>query len=296
MALLRFFFGLFFFLFFPVQIYAQTQNGISVSPAYQEVELKSEQAQVEFSYTNLSDETLQLSFRAIDLKPEDNGQLNLFRNLQGIYPYHLANYLSLSSDSLTLEPKSSQKISVRVNNREDLSPGGHYGAILSSLVPLTDEVKNIQAAVSPVVIVRKTSGEIKDFRLQDLKIDSASIVKFPQSVLLQFENIGNVHLQPRGLVTITDIFGQTVLQVPINEESSYLFPDTKREFRVKLQKTSTYWPIMKYWVTAQGSDMEETVYFDKNQVFIYIQPLVILVLLGFLAILAIIIKRHRNKI
>jgi hypothetical protein len=67
---------------------------------------------------------------------------------------------------------------------------------------------------------------------------SHSLFRLPSSVSLKFQNTGNTHVVPRGLVTITNPSGQLVSKGIVNQDSNIQLPQTSRIFDVTMQSIS----------------------------------------------------------
>jgi hypothetical protein len=62
-----------------------------------------------------------------------------------------------------------------------------------------------------------------------------SLLSLPHSVDLNFQNVGNTHLVPRGIVKVFDPSGKTVSQGTINESSSIILPQARRLYTTPLR-------------------------------------------------------------
>jgi hypothetical protein len=56
------------------------------------------------------------------------------------------------------------------------------------------------------------------------------------AVTLRFENSGNVHVVPRGILTLTDPIGRTVGRGILNESSSMILPESQRFYKTELRR------------------------------------------------------------
>ena len=72
----------------------------------------------------------------------------------------------------------------------------------------------------------KESAVIKSFTSDKQSYDSASAVKFSTTLT----NNGNVHVQPKGVITIKNIFGGQVATADVNQLSANILPGSDRIF------------------------------------------------------------------
>lgn len=146
--------------------------------------------------------------------------------------YSLAKWISISKEPITLEPGVSAARNFVITVPSDAEPGGHYGTILFSTSKPSVEPSNISLAnkVGSLILVRvagdaKESAKITSFTTDKDTYEEA-VVKFTTTV----ENTGNVHVQPKGVIEVKNIFGGTVAGLDINQLSGNVLPGSSRIF------------------------------------------------------------------
>lgn len=159
-----------------------------------------------------------------------------------IAKYGLAKWLILDSSVKRLAPGASTTISASVDNRSDLSPGGHYAAIVltsvdSSGQPADTAKVSLQKNIASLIFANKQGGEIYKLRLTNVK-DNHSLFNFPDEVTLRFKNGGNTHLVPRGIVSVT-AGDKLISKGIINESSAMVLPESTRQYTVNLRQLSS---------------------------------------------------------
>ena len=148
----------------------------------------------------------------------------------------LSNWISLLPGPYVIDPEQSLSISFRIEVPKDAPPGGHYAAVLVSTEPPSIEpgvsaVRTSQVVTS-LLFARIAgdvveSGTIREFRAVD------SFVQEPSTEFsLRFENKGNVHLQPKGNIIISNMWGKERGVIPVNYQTHYgnILPKSIREF------------------------------------------------------------------
>jgi len=226
-----------------------TPGGISLEPFLKQISIAPTDVDQTFEL-KLTNRTTGL--QELDLKTQDFGSLNdtggiLLEGSPTSYTekYGLASWLSLETDTVVLQPGETRSVEVTVNNRPDLRPGGHYGAIAATVNSLTDQSGNrvvINQELLSLVFVDKTGGEHYDLKLNSAE-NNGNWFHYPTTVKLRFQNPGNVHVIPRGLVKLKSPSGTVVAQGIINSESAYVLPETFREIYVPLTKTGSALPL-----------------------------------------------------
>ena len=121
---------------------ANALSGITLSPFLQSINLSSNDATKTFNL-NLTNNTS--STKQINLSVEDFGSLNdtggvlLEGSNSYTQKYGLASWITLGTDTVNLGPSQTASVPVSIDNRPDLSPGGHYGACLLYTSDAADE-------------------------------------------------------------------------------------------------------------------------------------------------------------
>lgn len=152
---------------------------------------------------------------------EDNGK------------YSLKKWISITKESVTIDPGKSEAFNFIISVPADAEAGGHYAGILFSTDPaaIGGTGAALKSKVGSLVLVRiagdiKEAASIKGFKADKDGYDNANKVSFDVNV----ENTGNVHVQPKGVITIKNIFGGKVASVDVNSLSANVLPGSTRIF------------------------------------------------------------------
>lgn len=143
--------------------------------------------------------------------------------------------------SLRLVPREIKTMTATINVPKDASPGGHYAVIRFTSVPPSLEGSGVSLSASIGVLVLVTvSGKITE----GINIESISVSRnskkgsFFESGPLEFseriKNTGNVHVQPKGQLSITNMFGKKLTDLNINQPPGNVLPQSIREFKQSL--------------------------------------------------------------
>lgn len=222
----------------------QNQSGIQMSPFLENINLDPSKSSISFNI-NYSNSTNKI--QELDLTTEDFGSLNNTGGilLEGSNPYTekygLTAWMSLSSNTVTLNPNSSASVQVTIKNESSLSPGGHYGAVIAKVNNFNNSsngnIVTINQQLVNLVLIDKTGGDHFNLKLTDIKNNGNWLV-LPSSVVLTFQNPGNVQVVPRGLVRLLSPTGKTLAQGIINPQSSFILPESYQDFIVNLNAVS----------------------------------------------------------
>lgn len=238
------FFGLFFGLKNQALAANQTPHGLTVSPAYQQVSLAASEPEhpLTFSLTNNTPakQTIKLSIADFNTLDETGGLFFVGANPTQLQKkYGLASWVSLPEATVAVDPGQTVSVKAVILNQASLNPGGHYGALMLSLVTENGVSKTnavgFQPIASALLFVNKIGGDIHSLSLD--KVDKPkSIFALPSVVTLHFRNQGNTHVLPRGTVEVRDPGGKLISRGIINQDSAIILPELSRQFQVKLTR------------------------------------------------------------
>lgn len=202
----------------------------------------------------------------------------------------LAEWVTLAQSEVLILPQQTVTIPFSVTVAEDAAPGGHYAAILVGTKPpvRTEEAAQVQTAqfVTSLIFVRVSgdvveAGNIREFTTTKI-INSEPSIQFA----VRFENTGNVHLQPQGDITITNMWGSERGVIPINYQTHFgnVLPNSIRKFSFTWTGEQSSYDIGRFKAVATLGYGEDSKNFTTSTTYFWIIPLqqIALVLGGFL--------------
>lgn len=158
-------------------------------------------------------------------------------------PYSLKTWVRPLSQ-LTLKPREIKNFPVTIAVPANAAPGGYFGVVrFTAKAPELDTTGvSLSASLGALMLVR-VSGQAKE----GLSVEEFYVSKdgkkgtLFESAPLQFierlRNSGNVHVQPAGQVTITDMFGKKLAVTGINQPPRNVLPASVRKFDQALDKS-----------------------------------------------------------
>lgn len=148
----------------------------------------------------------------------------------------LAKWVTAETTPITIGPLQRANVAFAINVPKDgVQPGGHFGGILFSTAPPSDQEGSfigVAANVGTLILVR-VSGDVED---------RASIAEFgfqtkklwynyrPIDMFVRVENSGNTHLRPTGNVFIKNWYGRQVASIVVNEGFRSVLPSSIRRY------------------------------------------------------------------
>lgn len=218
-----------------VPFFAYASGTFSITPAKVELSVApGETKRTEVNITNRLGKTTKFSVTVEDIVASSDPVVAVELAGERISAYTIKNFINISPASFELRDGEIQKITITVSLPRDVFPGGHYGAVLISSLPTlstgsqTGASAQIRARLGATILVRvpgriSESGKLQGFStVNNKKLFSGGPVDFQ----ILFENSGNVHVNPYGLITVRNIFGRKVSEIPV--EPWFVLPESER--------------------------------------------------------------------
>jgi len=225
-------------LFIPLSLKAITAEGVGVSPAYPNPDVKG--SDVWFVYNLDRGESITDYLKLVNVSSEKTMKVKIYPvdavvSNQGVFnpldetdpKKDIGAWLKITESEVALAPQETRLIPFTLTIPEDASVGDHLGAIIAEkgeLTPSGQAGLSIKTRVGirvwntvPGEIIKNlqisnASWEIKNKKLSPKpttleKIRTALGLNKEGFIILSLKNDGNVHLMPKGNIEINDIFG-----------------------------------------------------------------------------------------
>ena len=206
-------------------------------------------------------------------------------------PYSLKDFLKPELTEFNLKHGQRMILPVEISIPKDAEPGGLYGSVLILTNPSREELETEkEKAKGQVRFVSrigalffvKIPGEVnEEGLLKSFKTEKGYYEKGSIKFEILFENNGNTHLIPYGLVEIKNLTGKKVDEIEIDPWFS--MPDSLRKREVNWDKE---WLFGKYTATTKINRGYDDIIDEKSTTFWVIPWKIIL---GGIAVLALII-------
>lgn len=225
------------FSFFVIRIPAVFAEGIKITPNRIEAVIDpGETIQKSIKIYNNSNQERILYLALKDFKTKGNvGQVEISKGES-----MLDSWIDMPGSGIKFAPHEEKKISFTINVPENAGPGGHYGAILIGGSPQDGSVSSsgdkgaivsINHQITSLLLFHVTgdvveSANVKEFSVDKFFYNTPAEVNF----LSKIENIGNVHVKPRGMIQIKNMAGEKVDTIIVNKTGGNVLPSNIREF------------------------------------------------------------------
>ncbi len=226
----------------PTSVFGQSSSGIRVQPSFIEEAVNPGDTYSEIlQIKNESDveETYYVSVRNIKgLTGNDNAPV--FADEGEVTGLEVASWVTLSADSATVLPGETAQIPFSVVVPKDASPGSHIGGIFVTRTPprLRETGAGVGIQVVSILSMKIGGDVIETARIREFSSDK-NIYSTPKAEFtVSVENEGNILIRPQGFIEITNMFGERVAQLKINERAGAVLPKAERRFSVEWEGDS----------------------------------------------------------
>jgi len=229
---------------------AAAPASLTASPAIQELQVQPGTSAISFSatLTNDSSQSVVVAVKAQDvISLGQDGSITFIDPSQSASDSQgLADRITTVSNHVTIGANASQTIKFDITSVNTLSPGGHYAAVVYTVVGASNAggaTVNLQPAVSTLVFITTAGTGTQSLKLAPLTIGSFR-TDVPARLNLVFTNTGNVQTAVRGYTQIYGPRGDLVSQGVLNVDSGLVLPGAERLFAARLtpQTNAPLWP------------------------------------------------------
>lgn len=154
--------------------------------------------------------------------------------------------------SISLKPKESKKVNLKIEIPKNAEPRGHFGAVFWGTTPSNSGSGVSIGAKTGILVLLSVNGDVKeagglvDFVLKDKKTFYNTL---PVSFIYRFRNDGGDRIKPVGKITMRDLFYIPEDRINANSTSGNILPDSTRRFEVDWIKN----PRAKDYVAPSGA-------------------------------------------
>lgn len=201
-------------------------------------------AKAEILLRNISKTDLFVTSEVNDFTADgEDGTPKLLLDTTEPNPYSLRPWVNIKT-GFTLKSKELTKLPVTITIPKDAAPGGYYGVIRFSGRPpeLEGTGVSLSASLGSLVFLTVNGAAKEDVAVSEFSVNNGGKAGTlfeapPLNFVERFKNNGNIHEQPTGIVTITDMFGKTLATLTVNSPPRNILPRTIRKFEQKLDST-----------------------------------------------------------
>lgn len=191
-------------------------------------------------------------------------------------PYSLKDYLKPEITEFILEHGQRINLPIEISIPEDMEPGGLYGAVLvsassPSVGPGAGEGEaqtqiKVITRLATLFFMRIKGDVLEEGFLKDFITPKNFYEKGPINFQVLFENTGNVHLSPYGLIEIKNLLGKKIDEIGL--DAWFAMPDSLRLRETKWEKGLLFG---RYTATAKINRGYQDI-IDEKAIYFWVIP------------------------
>ncbi len=182
-------------------------------------------------------------------------------------PYELAAWVTLPQGEILVPAGSTVQIPFTIKVPQDAEPGGHYAGIMigSEVGDAAQGGVGVSSALSSLLLVRVAGETIESGFIYDFSPAQFITQSQDASFQLEFKNTGNVHIEPKGEIEITNMFGKIRGRIALQSGNSFghILPFSTKNFMFTWNGETNYLDIGLYRARAAlhyGEEGEKVAY------------------------------------
>ncbi len=228
--------------------------------------------------------------------------------------YGSGAWINITQDGIDFAAGETKEIPFTVKVPGDTGPGGYYGAVLFGSIPPKNRFPGQEEERGVAIAVSQQTGSLVLLKVMGDIVEKAVIREFSTdkniystpfeiNFLTRIFNMGNVHIKPYGVIEITNMMGDKVTTLQMNEGGANVLPDSIRRFENSWQGKLGFGQYKASLVVnfgtfaSEGGAGRQTIYTQKT---FWIMPWQIIIpsLLTFIFIgvlLLFFVRAYKNK-
>lgn len=279
---------------FTTEAAAQAILPLTVAPARQEITVDpGEQTAINVRFYNTSDSPISGIVKVADFIVDDNqGSPRIIENVSQAPPrFAASNWLTLPYDKITIAGNDKVSLQAKIKVPDNATAGGRYIAVYFEPSGTIPQAVGAQKEAGTGIISRIAS--LVYLTVNGPVTENAIVSRFftksfweygPIEVQTEILNRSDLHIRPKGVISLTNAFGGLVDQQKLKEQN--IFPDISRSYKNNLGKK---WLIGRYRIDLsasygkQGKALTSAIYvwvFPWKIALIIVLTLIIFILLG----------------
>lgn len=203
--------------FFAFSGRASASTGLSIQPLKVTHTLSpGEEASGVIQITNAGDEAVNVETKVEDFVPlAGTYQIQFVGRAPGIST--VRDWITLDAPkSFVLAKGAAKNVSYTIKTPPNAEPGGHFGVAFfkASELPKGGQQLKVGTQVGMLILVTIPGSHLEKGNILDFT-GPLFVQKSPINFTIKFENTGTVHFEPKGAITIANMFGKEVGSVSV---------------------------------------------------------------------------------
>ncbi len=227
-------------------------NGLKIAPVRTDLTIeKGGSRQISVFLENITAFPLTVSGIKNDFVPSDDetGEPRIILDEKESAPGNSFKKLVGSLPTVTLQPNERRELRINLSVPKDSASGGYYGAVrFAPGIGNSDKNVSLNASVGTIFLIRVPGQitermQVESFQIANKEGNPGSLFDSgPVSVITRFKNLGNVHLQPFGKITVKNFSGKVIQEMEINntQPRGSVLPNSIRKFNQEVKEKKLF--------------------------------------------------------
>ena len=171
--------------------------------------------------------------------------------------FSLARWMVVQPSRFTVPAGQEKIIDIGIRIPKNAESGGHYASVqvVSSGANLSGSGASVQSNLNSLILLRVSGDITEKLTAKSFHAEFPYYQTGPVSFLLTTQNSGNVHVAPSGTITITDMFGRKVKEIPLIPAN--VLPNSFRTIKTVFTDTSMIGRFTATLVANYGSGAQK---------------------------------------
>jgi len=230
----------------------------TAAPSRQEITVDpGEITAVNVKFYNRGETPVSGIIKAVDFIVESNdGSPTFLEESNQLSPdFAAASWVTLPYDKITIAAKDHVQIQAKLKVPENVRPGGKYFAIYFEPTSTAGEELGVEKeGITPTtfriacLVYLRVAGPVEE-NAYVIHLEAPRFSEYgPILVTTEILNKGNYHIKPKGIITLTSVFGKKIDEELIQENN--IFPDVSRQYENEVGKK---WLLGRYKIELTAS-------------------------------------------
>ena len=225
--------------YFISPVFAAEETNISISPLTFDLAANpGDTVTNEILVRNTGSEAVIISVEAQDfVATGEEGEVSLTDKST----YSLASWIEMDGNGYELGPGKQRAVKFVIRVPHNAEPGGHYASVYAHLSPTTDAAESgsyIGQKIGSLVLLRVAGDMSEGAKFESYETSQ----KYYEDGLVEFniriKNEGSVHIKPKGIIAIIDMFGKKVADVTVEQKN--VLPQATRKMNATWSETPAF--------------------------------------------------------
>lgn len=134
--------------------------------------------------------------------------------------YSLAKWIQTEATDIVIQPGEEKPFTFTISVPKNAEPGGHYASVLfqGGGGQVEGGGASVVQRVGNLILLRVSGNVTENAEIETFSAPTYSQTT-PLNLSLRVKNNGNTHIQPKGTIIITDLFGKKVDELPLSGQN-----------------------------------------------------------------------------